>query len=62
MLDEHVVVNDVGYLMRQAERCSRLAASIDDRQASAVLATMADEFERMAERTAARGKGRDRAP
>ncbi len=62
MLDEHLVVDDVAYLKRQAERCSRLAASIDDRRASAVLETMADEFERMAERRAACEQGEAAAP
>lgn len=58
MLDEQLIITDLGYLRRQAERCSRLATAISDRRASELLATMAGEFERLAQRAETRGSAR----
>ncbi|HWI26439.1 MAG TPA: hypothetical protein VN668_05675 [Stellaceae bacterium] len=41
---------DVGYLRRQAERCARLAGTVNDCRAREELERMAGEFEALARR------------
>lgn len=43
-------LEDVGYLRRQAERCARLAGTINDRRAREELERMAGEFEVLVQR------------
>jgi hypothetical protein len=62
MLDEYCIINDLAYLKRQAERCARLAAGLNDRSASALLETMSREYAKMAEMQEGQtlGEGRHR--
>ncbi|HZB90726.1 MAG TPA: hypothetical protein VE397_04740 [Stellaceae bacterium] len=53
MVRDHRAAHDVAYLKRQAERCWHLAATMTDRRTSALLESMAGEFEALAEHVAA---------
>lgn len=53
MVRDHRAARDVAYLRRQAERCWNLAATMNDQRTSALLESMAGEFEALAEHVAA---------
>jgi hypothetical protein len=48
--EDHFMDQDAATLATKAERCRRLAAGISDKQASEVLRSMAENYERSAAR------------